>query len=207
MEPAVLFAALVGLDWSDQKHDLCLVDATTGDRELSIIKHTPEALNEWARDLRVRFGGRRVAVCMEQSPGSLIYALMKYDFLVLYPVNPQTLAKFREAFTPSRAKSDPTDAEFLVELLSHHRERLKAWTTRLGADAHAATPRRTPSPLGGRSDQNQQSVDGTPERLLPARLAMVSQHQDEYGVWVSAQMVVARCTQGRAAPDVREVFS
>lgn len=52
---------------------------------------------------------------------------MKYDFLTLYPVNPQTLSKLREAFTPSRAKNDPTDAEFLVELLVHHRERLTAW--------------------------------------------------------------------------------
>jgi transposase len=47
---------------------------------------------------------------------------------VLYPVNPKTLAKFREAFTPSRAKDDPKDAKYLVELLIHHRERLKAWT-------------------------------------------------------------------------------
>jgi len=45
----------------------------------------------------------------------------------LYPVNPKTLARFREAFTPSRAKDDPRDAEYLVELLIHHRERLKAW--------------------------------------------------------------------------------
>jgi len=37
------------------------------------------------------------------------------------------LSRFREAFTPSRAKDDPSDAEFLVELLIHHRERLKAW--------------------------------------------------------------------------------
>jgi len=108
MESAAPFAALIGLDWSDRKHDLCLVDTTSGSRELSVIAHTPEALNEWARALRARFGGERVAVCLEQSRGSLIYALMKYDFLVLYPVNPQTLAKFREAFTPSRGKSDPT---------------------------------------------------------------------------------------------------
>ena len=51
---------------------------------------------------------------------------MKYDFLVLYPVNPKTLAKFREALSPSPAKDDPKDAEYLVELLRHHRERLKA---------------------------------------------------------------------------------
>jgi transposase len=46
---------------------------------------------------------------------------------VLYPVNPKTLARFREAFTPSRAKDDPRDAAYLVELLIHHRDRLKAW--------------------------------------------------------------------------------
>jgi len=52
---------------------------------------------------------------------------LKYDLLVLYPINPTTLAKYREAFSPSRAKDDPQDAEYLVELLIHHRERLKPW--------------------------------------------------------------------------------
>lgn len=127
MEQLTPFAALIGIDWSDAKHDICLVETATGTQELSVIKHTPEALNEWARALRSRFGGGRIAVCLEQSRGSLIYALLKYDFLVLYPINPQMLSRFREAFTPSRAKDDPTDAEFLVELLVHHRERLKAW--------------------------------------------------------------------------------
>jgi len=121
------FAALIGIDWSDTKHDVCLVDTATGSLEPSVIKHTPESLNEWARGLRQRFGGAPIAVCLEQSRGPLIYALLKYDFLVLYPINPKTLAKFREAFSPSRAKDDPTDAEYLVELLVHHRDRLKPW--------------------------------------------------------------------------------
>ncbi len=127
MEQPLQLAALAGIDWSDKKHDICLVDTQTGAQELSVVKHTPEALNEWARDLRTRFGGAKVAVCLEQSRGPLIYALLKYDFLILYPINPKTLARFREAFTPSRAKDDPRDAEYLVELLIHHRERLKAW--------------------------------------------------------------------------------
>ena len=121
------FAAYVGLDWADKKHDLCLVDAETGRQELSVISHTPEALDEWARALRSRYGGRRVAVCLEQSRGPLIYALLKYDHLTLYPVNPKTLARFREAFSPSRAKDDPSDAAYLVELLRHHRAHLKPW--------------------------------------------------------------------------------
>jgi transposase len=128
LEQITPFAALLGIDWSDHKHDVCLVDAATGCRELSVISHTPETLDEWAGGLRARFGGAKVAICLEQSRGPLIYALLKYDFLVLYPINPQTLSKFRAAFTPSGAKDDPTDAEYLVELLVHHRERLKAWT-------------------------------------------------------------------------------
>lgn len=51
----------------------------------------------------------------------------KHDFLVLYPVNPRTLARSREAFSPSRHKDDAPDAEYLAELLLHHRGRLRAW--------------------------------------------------------------------------------
>lgn len=121
------YAAFVGFDWADKKHDLCLVDAATGKKEFCVIKHTPQALQEWATSVRLRFGGREVAVGLEQSRGPLIFALLKYDFITLYPINPSTLAKYREAFSPSRAKDDPRDAEYAVELLIHHRERLKAW--------------------------------------------------------------------------------
>jgi len=121
------YAAFVGFDWADKKHDICLVDAATGKKEFCVIKHTPQALQEWASSLRQRFQGHQVAVALEQSRGPLIFALMKYNFLTLYPINPSTLARYREAFSPSRAKDDPRDAEYAVELLIHHRERLKAW--------------------------------------------------------------------------------
>src|SRR2546429_9906667 len=121
------YAAFVGFDLADSKHDICLVDATTLKKEFSVIKHTPQALQEWATALRTRFDGGKVAVCLEQSRGPLIFALLKYDFLVLYPISPSTLGRYREAFSPSRAKDDPRDAEYAVELLMQHRERLKAW--------------------------------------------------------------------------------
>jgi hypothetical protein len=46
--------------------------------------------------------------------GPLVYALQNYEFLVLFPINPATLAKYRQAFTPSKAKDDPSDAELLL---------------------------------------------------------------------------------------------
>jgi transposase len=122
------YAALIGVDWADQKHDVCLLDCTSGKREAAIVKQTPEAIEAWAESLRRRYPGQKLAVCLEQSRGPLIYALLKYDFLVLYPINPKTLAKYREAFTPSRAKDDPGDAAYLADLLVLHRGKLKAWS-------------------------------------------------------------------------------
>jgi hypothetical protein len=121
------FAAYLGIDWADRKHDLCLIDCTTGKKELFVIQHTPEALNECVSALRARFNGRQIAVSLEQSHGPLLFALLKSDFLTLYPVHPSTLARYREAFSPSRAKDDPPDAAYLAELLAQHRARLKAW--------------------------------------------------------------------------------
>ena len=123
----VEFAAYVGIDWADRKHDICLQVADRTEREYLVLEHRPEAIEEWANALRSRFGNRQVAVCLEQRKGPLIYALTKYEHLTLFPVNPQMLAKLRQAFTPSRAKDDPTDAALAVEILVLHRDRLRPW--------------------------------------------------------------------------------
>jgi transposase len=120
------YAALVGIDWSDRKHDVCLQAAGSSKRELGVLAHRPESIAQWAQTLRQRFAGRPLAVCVELSKGPLVYALQQYDFLVLYPVNPTTLSKYREAFCLSHAKDDPTDAELALELLSKHRDKLSA---------------------------------------------------------------------------------
>ena len=121
------YAALVAIDWADQKHAVCLLDQTTGRREQTIVKHTPQALQEWALALRQRFAGRPIAVCLEQSRGPLIYFLLQYDFFVLFPINPATLAKYRQAFSTAGGKDDPSDADYLLDLLEHHRDRLRVW--------------------------------------------------------------------------------
>jgi len=121
------YAAYLGIDWADKKHDLCLVDAASGKQTKQVLPHTPQAIAEYFTNLRRHYPGQLIAVGLEQSRGPLLFALLQYDFLVLYPLNPTTLAKYREAFTPSRAKDDPRDAEYAAELLMKHSDRLKAW--------------------------------------------------------------------------------
>src|SRR6266849_1236172 len=119
------FAAFVGIDWADAKHDVCLQAAGSAKRECCQLDHTPEAIDAWVITLRTRFNGHPVAVCLELNKGPLVFALRKYDFLILFPLNPLTLARYREAFTPSRAKDDPTDAALQLELLLTHRDKLQ----------------------------------------------------------------------------------
>lgn len=123
--PSHDFAASIGLDWANTKHDICLQAAGCETRESSVLAHKPESIDEWARNLRQRFKGRPIALALELDKGPIVTALRKYDFLVLFPVNPTTLAKYREAFSPSGAKDDPTDAELVLELLLTHPERFK----------------------------------------------------------------------------------
>jgi transposase len=120
------YAAFVGIDWADRKHDVCLQAAGSSKRESSVLAHRPETIAQWVQALRQRFGGRPIAVCVELSKGPLVYALQQYEFLVLYPVNPTTLSKYREAFCLSHAKDDPTDAELALEVLTTHRDKLNA---------------------------------------------------------------------------------
>jgi hypothetical protein len=120
-------AAFVASDWSDTKHDICLVDVATGKKESLSLKHTPEELDAWATAWRTRCAGPLIAVCLEPSRGPRISALWKSDFWVLSPVNPPTLAKYREACSPSRAQNAPRAADDRLELRLQQRDRRKAW--------------------------------------------------------------------------------
>ena len=120
-------AAFIGLDWADQQHVIRLRVAGLATVETQLLDQKPETLRAWIGQLRQRFGGRPVALALEQSRGSLLYALMNVDFLLLYPVNPQNLAQYRKAFYPSGAKDDPQDALLLLEMLEKHRDRLRVW--------------------------------------------------------------------------------
>src|SRR5262252_7753605 len=119
------WAAYVAIDWADQKHYWKLVPAGSQMQEQGELQNTPEAVETWAAGLQQRFGGRPIAVCLEQSRGALIYMLTKYAHLVLFPVHPTTAARYRETFRPSGASDDPSDTASLLDLLLRHRERLR----------------------------------------------------------------------------------
>jgi transposase len=121
------FDLVIGLDRSDKKADLYLLDPSSGKTESRTIGTSPEKLHDWLAQLRQERPRARVAICLEQPAASLILFLEAYHWIRLYAINPITLQKFREAFVTSRAKDDGKDAQYLAELLRSHHQKLKPW--------------------------------------------------------------------------------
>jgi transposase len=125
------YAALIGIDWADQKHALATLVApfeAGAAPEPSELEQKTAALIDWIRSLQERFGpAARIAVVLEQRKGALIHFLSAFDFIDLFPVEPLSLKSFRKALHPSGAKSDPVDAALLVEFFLHHHRHLRCW--------------------------------------------------------------------------------
>ena len=120
----VVYAAWIGLDWADEKHDwsLCTAD---GKRRQGQMKSTPEAIELWAADLAQEFSGRPVVVALEQTRGALTGMLCKYAHIVLYPVHSTTVANYRKTFKPSGVKSDLKDSALILDLVRKNPERFQ----------------------------------------------------------------------------------
>ena len=116
---------MIGMDWADQKHAVCVFDPVANSYVNQTLDHTPIALNEWAIQMRQNYPGRPLWVCLEQSRGSLVLALSAVPELTCYPINPKSSARYREARFPSRSKNDPKDARLLCDYLTYHHEQLR----------------------------------------------------------------------------------
>ncbi|MBB5350663.1 transposase [Haloferula luteola] len=119
------YAAIVGIDWADEVHAVCLWDATTESITHSDLSSKPEAVDAWLDELAKKYPLKSVAIAMEQSKGALINQMADRADLVIFALNPATVARFRQAFSPSMRKDDPSDALILMELVRTHGQKLR----------------------------------------------------------------------------------
>lgn len=118
------FSLLVGIDWADRKHDICEHQPGSSDYEYKVISSRPADIDAWAISLKQRFPDSLIAISCELKKGPLIHALSKHKHLVLYPISPKTVARYRKAFSSSGAKNDPVDAYLQLEILKNHMDKL-----------------------------------------------------------------------------------
>lgn len=119
--------AFVGIDWADKKHDISYCSSKGEKPKYKQIDSSPEALSQWIFGLRQKFPEGYIGVGLEQSRGSLLFHLLGYDFLVIYPINPLSMANYRKTFHPGGSKDDVHDADLIRDLIYNHRDRLRPW--------------------------------------------------------------------------------
>lgn len=117
------YVALVALDWGDQEHAFALHHGAQ--RERGTLAASAESLHGWLEQLGQRFGHRPIALAIEAGRNAVVHALLAYPWLTVFPVHPATSERFRQAFTPSGAKSDLPDAAVLLQILAQHRDQLR----------------------------------------------------------------------------------
>lgn len=117
--------AFVGIDWADQKHAWAGCGVADGNKDEGSFSSKPEAVHEWVAKLRELYPGGIIVVMIEQSRGALIYALMRYDFLEIVPINPRAAKAYRESLHLSGAKDDPSDARLHRDFGAGHIDQLR----------------------------------------------------------------------------------
>jgi transposase len=120
------WAACVGVDWGDKQHAY-MIQTAEGSKESGWFGSSPEEVHEWARRLGERFPGGTIIVAVEQGRGSLVYALMAYEHLVLVPINPRASKAYRESLRLSGSSNDPADAALIGDFAMKHLSELRVW--------------------------------------------------------------------------------
>ena len=106
----------VGDDWSEEHHDVCVLDEAG---RVRARRQLPEgvagvaAFHELVGDFVD--GPDEVALAIETDRGLWVAALVGAGYQV-YAINPKAVARYRERYNLSGAKSDPADAKVLADL-------------------------------------------------------------------------------------------
>lgn len=109
---------LIGLDWADKKHDVCYYD---GDKCINdVISSKPEHIHDWLHQLHQHFEEKTLVIAYESGNVRLLNQLCQYKFVCQVPIPPQQVKRYRDTFSPSGAKDDPTDAKLILDLIQRH---------------------------------------------------------------------------------------
>ena len=112
------FAAFVAIDWADQKHYWSLKVAGQPALQRGHLDNSPEAVEVWIMELHLRFAGR-------PATGGLGGDAQQIRARASVSRPPHDAGKIPRSWYPSRSKSDPIEADLLLEILTTHRSRLQ----------------------------------------------------------------------------------
>ncbi|MCH7928819.1 MAG: IS110 family transposase [Candidatus Dadabacteria bacterium] len=115
----------IGIDWADQKHDICITDNNGKTiKEFQII-HNVEGFAKFDNQLNI-YDKNQIRICIETNSGLFFDHLIQFEYRV-YSVNPGALVDYRKSHSLSGSKNDKLDAKLLSNYLRENVLRLKEY--------------------------------------------------------------------------------
>lgn len=114
---------LVGIDWADQKHDVCIRSESGTELDAFTVAHTRLGLEQLRDRVRAVIGSDEAEVlcAVETNQGLLVNFLLEQGWVV-YPINPKSVDRYRDRLKTARVKSDQLDAWLLSDILRTDRQ-------------------------------------------------------------------------------------
>jgi len=116
---------VVGIDWAQTEHALCVLDPQGQVRDAFSALHSREGLTQLVRRLARIAKPHELPIAIERPTGLLVDVLVEAGHPVV-PIHPNALKASRPRYAAAGGKSDPGDAFILADLLRTDGHRFRA---------------------------------------------------------------------------------
>jgi transposase len=118
----------MGIDWSERKHDVCIINERGEVIQQLVIGHTPEGFLELdTARRRMEIGAQECVVGLETAHNLLIDFLWDQGYEQVYVLPPNAVKSAQGRYRQSGAKSDASDARLIADMLRTDQGRYSAW--------------------------------------------------------------------------------
>ena len=115
----------VGVDLADRKHDVCILDSSGVILNEFVVSHSPEGLDQLILEIhKFSTNVHNVFISAETSKHLFIQYLHAIGYTV-YSINPKSVDRARDRFSPAGAKDDSRDAQVLADLIRTDRHQYR----------------------------------------------------------------------------------
>ncbi len=121
-------SVLIGIDWSENKHDIEFMNEAGAALAQLTIPHSPDGfLKLESTRQKLNLTPKECLAALETAHNLLIDFLWSHDYTQVYVVPPHVVKSSRGRFNSSGARADASDAHLLADLLRTDRARLHPW--------------------------------------------------------------------------------
>jgi transposase len=124
----VYMPVYIGIDWSQTKHDVCILNEAGAPLARLVVTHSPEGFQKLdAQRQPLGLAASECLIGIETAHNLLIDFLWGHGYQQVFVIPPNVVNSTRGRYRQSGARNDQSDAFVLADVLRTDRARLQPW--------------------------------------------------------------------------------